>query len=718
MDTASAVEIKDWLQERSQRNSLCRHRQLICLSGDRDWAIQLVLRYLEQHASLGCLWLGDVAPESQYDFTEVLHREARQYLGSDQIHLVVDAWAGFDPDAVGALAGTLLPGGFLFLLVPPLNQWPSIVDPVTERFLSEGQALSSDSSGYLERLVRCLRTDESCALIQQGLEFDSCSIPQRIDSEPKQTCPAPFASEDQRRAVDAVCHVVKGHRRRPLVMTADRGRGKSAALGLAAGQLLNEGCQKILVTAPAPSAVSNLFEFAANVLPNAKREGYSVKSQEAELLFVAPDELLEALPKADLLLVDEAASIPIPMLLDMARQYSRVAFSSTVHGYEGTGRGFGLRFQQELNDLAPGWRALELKQPIRWATSDPLENSINRLLLLDADPADGIGDCQLSDVTLDWLLPSKLAMDEQLLSEVFGLLVQAHYQTSPSDLRQLLDSPGLHLCLARDGNQVVGVLMLVVEGGLNSELESAIFEGKRRPRGHLVLQSLIANAGLQGIGKLRGARVMRIATHPQCQMKGIGKALIHEAMRYACFQEMDFVASSFGATAGLLRFWERAGLLPVYLGSKRNAATGEYSAVVLQGITEAGLTTAKEAEQLFGRHLVPRLAGSLNTLSFDVLRQLTRHLKRQQKLMPQDLAIVEAYASGRRSFESSQAALQIWLSGEWQNLSLPIDGVNALVAKVMQGQSWRKVAELLDVSGRKAVESRLRQVALELLKAT
>ena len=59
---------------------------------------------------------------------------------------------------------------------------------------------------------------------------------------------APCRTADQQRAVDAVVRVVTGHRRRPVVLTSDRGRGKSAAFGIAAAQLT--------IRAPGPVADS------------------------------------------------------------------------------------------------------------------------------------------------------------------------------------------------------------------------------------------------------------------------------------------------------------------------------------------------------------------------------------------------------------------------------------------------------------------------------
>ena len=58
--------------------------------------------------------------------------------------------------------------------------------------------------------------------------------------------------------------------------------------------------------------------------------------------------------------------------------------------YEGSGRGFALRFQKALDTLAPSWLAVRLQQPMRWAENDPLERFINQALLLDADVGDGV----------------------------------------------------------------------------------------------------------------------------------------------------------------------------------------------------------------------------------------------------------------------------------------------------------------------------------------
>jgi len=65
----------------------------------------------------------------------------------------------------------------------------------------------------------------------------------------------------------------------------------------------------------------------------------------------------------DLVLIDEAASIPLPLLESFIKQHSRMIFATTEHGYEGSGRGFALRFKKILNEFCPQWKSARLETP-------------------------------------------------------------------------------------------------------------------------------------------------------------------------------------------------------------------------------------------------------------------------------------------------------------------------------------------------------------------
>jgi hypothetical protein len=124
---------------------------------------------------------------------------------------------------------------------------------------------------------------------------------------------------------------------------------------------------------------------------------------------------------------------PPPVLQGLLEHYRRVVFATTIHGYEGTGRGFALRFRDVLDRRTPGWRELRLETPIRWAPNDPLERFVFRALLLDAEPshpARRAGD-RAPSPRIELLHRDRLAADEATLSELFGLLAIAHYQSRP-----------------------------------------------------------------------------------------------------------------------------------------------------------------------------------------------------------------------------------------------------------------------------------------------
>src|SRR5690554_6372834 len=192
------------------------------------------------------------------------------------------------------------------------------------------------------------------------------------------------------------------------------------------------------------------------------------------------------------LLIDEAAAIPAAMLGAWLAAFPRIAFATTVHGYEGSGRGFALRIRKRLERQAPDWQQYHLAAPIRWSVDDPLEPLVNQLLLLDADPPAAV---PLAPLFLQRWQQAQLAVDEQALRAVFGLLVQAHYRTAPGDMQRLLDEPGLSITTLISGDQIQAVSMCVHEGGLAPDLDERVARGDRNLPGHLLAPSLAAHAG-------------------------------------------------------------------------------------------------------------------------------------------------------------------------------------------------------------------------------
>ena len=452
-------------------------------------------------------------------------------LGQEFDNIVFDAFSGLELNALAAISGTLRGGGTFYLLTPPLSTWANFPDPAYQRFLPYPYTAADVQGRFLPRFMRLLA------------QWDRYTLPSYNATDTQ-----------QKNVVQAISQLSQ-----PLILLADRGRGKSAALGLAASRLIEQG-KTVLLTAPAKAAVAQVYKHAT-VAPR----------------FIAPDELVQTLPPADVLLVDEAAALPVPLLLKLAAYYRLVVFATTLHGYEGSGRGFSLRFQTELAKQST-FKLMRLSQPMRWAANDPLEAFINQACLLATDSPD-ISALDALQPTYCQLSRNELVQDEALLQQVFALLVNAHYQTRPSDLRQLLDAPNITLHVLSQQNVLLAVLVLSREGSLEPELSEQIYHGKRRPHGHPIPQSLTFHARLQGAAELSCERIMRIAVLPSLQNKGLGQILLKHVIHYANQQLTDYMGVSYAMSSALIRFWENVGFQLARIGHRLDTASGSRSAM-------------------------------------------------------------------------------------------------------------------------------------------
>ncbi|WP_440995303.1 GNAT family N-acetyltransferase [Arhodomonas sp. SL1] len=625
--------------------------------------------------------------------------DAGALLGHEYRDILIDVREGLDLDALAAAAGAVQGGGLLCLLVPALPDWPSLADPGLARWLS-WPAEPVDAAGHFRRrLIRLLREDASVMIHP--------AAPPPLPPPPPPTAPAAdpqCATRDQEAAVAAVLGVASSPRPHPCVITADRGRGKSAALGIAAARLAASGYASILVTAPRRSAATTLLRHAgADVTPAVR--------------FLPADELLRHHHDAQLLLVDEAAGLSGPVLEALLQRYQRVAFATTIHGYEGTGRGFRLRFRETLERIAPEYTALHLATPVRWATGDPLEAFLFEALLLDAEPATGVTTPD-SPPQVEHVRASALAADERALRELFGLLVDAHYQTRPEDLRRMLEAPEAAIWRIVDGaGHTIAAGLTLEEGGLPRDLQGAILHGERRLRGHLLPQSLAAHAGLADATRLRHRRVHRLAVHPDLQRRGLGRRLLTAITEAAAADGLDTAGTVFGATPELLAFWRSAGFDPIHVGHRRDAASGTRAAFMLRPCSAAGRALTSLGTTAFANDLPWRLAGPLRDSPAALVAALLQGLPFPPPT-GRDRAIAAAFAHGHRGADDAGAAIQRLLlsagAGGLPEALSPTDRA-LLIGRFLQHQGWATLAAEASASGRRQVTDRLRRAVAMLL---
>ncbi|MGP9765066.1 tRNA(Met) cytidine acetyltransferase TmcA [Halomonas sp. AOP13-D3-9] len=637
------------LVHHAQRLARRRWRQLVWLSGDAQQCQSLAQALWQAHPWHAPLWVGD---------GHLSPRKARTRLGAEHQLVVLDTHgSGFDPEALGALAGTITAGGLLILLTP--HPWGAAPDPDYARFADHPWRWSELSCHYLSRLARQLQA--SAQLVRWDVDH-SLHLPhlpaRKVDDTA--TADSDCLSSDQAYAVKKLIGL---KRRRPLVITADRGRGKSAALGIACARLLMRKAQRVVLTAPRLSAVESVFERVAALCPDGRRvaPGHFVLAEGSELIFLPPDGLTEQINAqqqggdGSYLMVDEAAAIPAALLGQWLAAFPRIAFATTVHGYEGSGRGFALRFRATLDRLTPQWKALTLDAPIRWRSGDPLEVLVNQLLLLKAPlPSAQTDGSVVATKVIDraWL-----AQQDALLEKLFGLLVQSHYRTSPNNLRQLLDGPGTQLRLIAQAGEPQAVLVTSEEGGFEASLAEQVARGERRPQGHLLAQSLATHAGSRDALTARWRRVVRIATHPERRRQGLGQALLHDDMAAARQQGVALYGATFGAEASLLSFWLALGFRPVRLGISRETSTGEFAVMVAKALNSEGEAVLADLSERFQAGLPSLLAFELTALPAAVLVLLLGQLS-SMPLSDREWQDIEDVATAHRDPVLARPALQ------------------------------------------------------------
>eukprot|EP01059_Diplonema_ambulator_P026050 TRINITY_DN4321_c1_g1_i1.p1 TRINITY_DN4321_c1_g1~~TRINITY_DN4321_c1_g1_i1.p1 ORF type:complete len:974 (+),score=326.59 TRINITY_DN4321_c1_g1_i1:39-2960(+) len=352
-------------------------------------------------------------------------------------------------------------------------------------------------------------------------------------------------------------------------VTAGRGRGKSAALGLAAAGAITQGYSNIFVTAPTPENVQTLFEFVVKGLSEmgyTEREHFEVVQAEAAELSAAVirinvfkthrQTVQYILPtdgakfaQAELLIIDEAAAIPLPVVKTMMGPYL-IFLSSTITGYEGTGRSLSLKLFADLKKTSKGPSGRKLKeismtQPIRYGSNDPVEDWMNKVLCLDAEvgaqnpPPVHPDQLELFYVNRDTLFSYHSAA-EDFLQRIIALYVSSHYKNSPNDMQLLSDAPAHHIFVLLDPKSaaqggvpdVYAVIQVCEEGNIAAnKLETDLGKGIR-PNGDIIPYTLSQHFQESGFAELAGMRVVRIAVLPDMARKKYGSRALELLTQY------------------------------------------------------------------------------------------------------------------------------------------------------------------------------------------
>ena len=658
-----------------------RQRQLVVLQGPRTWCDQGLAAVSVLDSSMQLLSNRELAPSA------IPFSKADTCLGGETRLVVVDLFEGFNPDVLCIAAGLVRAGGVLMLLSPPSDGW----DIQADRYACWQDGKRSARARFVEYFFEALRQDAEIGVFLTPGSSPAGPAP----LPPLRPTPVDNGQTAEQAAIlQQIEHWADAKRSGIALISAERGRGKSTCLGLLVNRLQSRF--RILVSA------------------NSRQSAAALLGQAPQAEFVAPDQLLRDYPDADLLIVDEAAMIPVSMLRQLARLYPRLVMATTSGGYEGTGQGFMLRFVAALE--ASHLTLYRLERPVRWCEDDRLEAWLNRTLMLlpyistVASPETVIGDCDI-----DILSEPGSAGAWPILQQVYALLNSAHYRTRPSDLRMLMENPDLVLVVARQQASVLGVALLNIEGGFDRALCEDVFFGRRRPRGHLLAQMLTAQAGLRGFAEYRGMRVQRIAVAPAYRRRGLGTRLIDRAMRYGRENSLDYLGASFALDAQTSSFWREVQCRLVHISFAPGKSSGSHSIAVLKPVGNKLETEIMQLQQRIQQQLPIWMTQFLQTMDAEQVTALLRYAEYQASTTALERHDIEAFTAGNRGFELCFVSLQKYVMQRVAQNSIEVDTL--LIEKAVQNRDWKLLERESGAEGRKQLQQRLRGLVDALRKA-
>jgi len=546
----------------------------------------------------------------------VYYKETDRILGNTYGMCILQDFEAITPNLLARTIETVEGGGLVLLLLKGLNslkQLYTMAMDIHSRYRTE--AHGDVVARFNERFILSLGSCESCLVIDDEMnvlpisggksvvekksleEDDHVSASQRdldeikeslADTQPVGSLVQLARTTDQAKAlltfVEAIAEKTLAS---TVTLTAARGRGKSAALGVAIAAAVAHGYSNIFITSPSPENLKTLFEFifkGFDALGYLDHVDYTIiqstnpdfnkaivrvnihRQHRQTIQYIQPQDAY-TLGQAELLVIDEAAAIPLPLVRKLMGPYL-VFMASTINGYEGTGRSLSLKLIQQLREQSRGSKSLTqdlqvanrsnspkttdgayasvssrslreitLSEPIRYSQGDSVEKWLNRLLCLDATLPRSSNihgtphpsQCQLLQVNRDTLF-SFHPVSEKFLQNMMALYVASHYKNSPNDLQLMSDAPAHQLFvlvppIQEDANrlpEILCVLQIALEGQISRESVLNSLSRGQRAGGDLIPWLVSQQFQDSDFASLSGARIVRIATNPDYGNMGYG----------------------------------------------------------------------------------------------------------------------------------------------------------------------------------------------------
>lgn len=641
-------------------------------------------------------------------FIDIDYSSSEKYLGETFDALILDSVDDFRPNYISRLVDTVRGGGLIVLFS----------DNIKSNKLYKNTLIRDNI--YKDLFENRFLT---LALNHRGIiNIDNNSVEFKPYSSKETSKPQGFiipkgnevpvrlhklcVTHDQNKVLEESSFILDDHKKRILVITAARGRGKSASVGLFLAYVTLRNLEKltnIIITSPSYYSASEIFKFLILGLKALKikftkeesKDGkiMKVNAGEVRIRWLAPD--LAKDQDGYMIIIDEAASLGLELLDYIVRKWNKVIMVSTIQGYEGSGKAF-TKYIDRLSEQVT-LKRLSLSYPVRYAKGDPVEKFIYDTFLLDVETKniEELKELKVREVTQEGLFGN-----EELLREVYAILINAHYRNTPDDLMFLGDMAFQRIFIAESVNVPVAVAQVVIEGGLDDTRIKAISMGSEN-EGHLIPHRIIKYMRIYEFGKLKGWRIMRIAVNPELQDRGIGSYLLKAVTEEALKSGVDWIGASFIAEYRVLNFWLKNGFIPIYLASIKNEQLNGYSTIVVKPLSEK----AKEIIPRLSLLLKDRLLRTTHQVYFNVnprviAKLLTSTEKAKYEEVPDTyIEKTKAYIDGFIPYNAAADAIHFLITKYFYELpgSLNLNEEASLVARTLQGKSWHHAGLMLNM---------------------
>lgn len=649
------------------------------------------------------------------DIQFISYNESEKILGQTIDLLVLQDFESLTPNLIALSIETVRGGGLIVLLLDNVESIESMTK-IKSNFLLDDDFVPRYNKRLFRSLINSsfiLFLNSACEILpfsKFNLQIENFEDEKKIKSENVTSNDSEnilinmTRTSDQSNVVNKLFSVLKDRTNRSIFsIQAGRGRGKSVALGLTITRAIQLKFSSIYISAPALENVKVLFDFlikGLNAIGYIKYKDfkivYSFKSrkrliQRIEILkdmkqtieYFSPFDELKYHP--DMLIVDEAAAIPLPILKKLLFP-NLIIMATTISGYEGTGRAFSIKMSEYLkqktdSDNPFSYNELNMINSIRYGNSDPVEKWLNNILLLNAEPQKITkcpipSSCDLFYVDRD-LLFSGHSHSEMILKDVFSLFIASHYKNSPNDIQILADSPSHEiftlLTNVNENEQCVPRVLCAIH---------VSFEGKCKngssKKGNLIPWIISESHFDNDILNYLGIRIVRIAVHPDYMSMGYGsraldllfkffdtnqlpaiskikfsneESILFYELKNVYVPKLSWIGTSFGLNERLMNFWKKHNLIPICVKQTVSFITGEYSSILLKEFNNGLSGKIQQYYKNFKTRFVGQLSYSFRNLNDKlclilIFNKIIGKFDEKIEFSKQDLDRIDKYCRG------------------------------------------------------------------------